>query len=218
MRQQPSSPPRVIFCDALGTLFGMKGSVGKIYSTIAREVGVKCNPDRVEEAFRESFSESRSPIFPGVDSFQIPEREFLWWEAIARNTFSRVGVLDHFDDFDAFFTKLYAHFATTQPWYVYDDVLPALEKWKSQGIELGIISNFDTRLYGVLELLDLKDFFSSITISSLVGAAKPDSKIFLSALDRHHCPPHLAWHIGDSFNDDYQGAIKAGLRPYLVKR
>ncbi|PSB67498.1 hydrolase, partial [filamentous cyanobacterium CCP1] len=35
---------------------------------------------------------------------------------------------------------------------------------------------------------------------------------------KHQCPAHAAWHIGDSFREDYQGAKAAGLRAIWLKR
>lgn len=49
------------------------------------------------------------------------------------------------------------------------------------GIELGIVSNFDSRIYSVLQGLELKGFFSSVTIATQVGIGKPDGKIFVIA-------------------------------------
>ena len=83
---------------------------------------------------------------------------------------------------------------------------------------MGVISNFDSRIYQVLELLGLKNFFSSITISSAVGAAKPDRKIFTTALDKHNSIAQQAWHIGDSFKEDYYGAKAAGIKSFLLQR
>ncbi|WP_254721968.1 HAD-IA family hydrolase [Kovacikia minuta] len=80
------------------------------------------------------------------------------------------------------------------------------------------MSNFDSRLYSVLQSLELANFFSSVTISSEAGAAKPDPQIFAIALQKHQCPPELAWHIGDSYEEDYQAARAAGLRGVWVKR
>lgn len=210
--------PKVIFFDAVGTLFGVKEGVGATYAKLAQKHGVEVAPELVEQAFREAFKASRPPIFPGVDSFQIPEKEFQWWEAIAKDTFTRAGVIEQFEDFPGFFTQLYAHFATPDPWFIFDDVLPSIKTWHQQGIELGLISNFDSRLFAIVELLDLKQYFSSITISSVIGAAKPDSKMFLSALDKHHCLPHQAWYIGDNPVEDYEGATKVGMQAFLLER
>jgi putative hydrolase of the HAD superfamily len=210
--------PQVIFLDAVGTLFGVKGSVGEIYGAIASKFGVASDIKLLNRAFSQSFQKSPLMAFPDADKDGIPELEFDWWKAIALSTFEIAGVITQFTNFDDFFTELYRHFATAQPWYLYPDAIPSLEAWQKQGIELGIISNFDTRLYQVLEILDLKQYFLTITISSITGAAKPDAKIFRTALEKHDCSGDRAWYIGDSFKEDYCGAASVGIKSFLLQR
>ncbi|OUL18363.1 hydrolase [Nostoc sp. RF31YmG] len=210
--------PKVIFLDAVGTLIGVKGSVGEVYRQIAQEFDVEVSADTLNKAFIESFKAAPPPIFPDADSQDIPQREFDWWRIIALNTFEGAGVLKQFSDFSAFFSELYIHFGTAEPWFVYPDVLPALVNWRRMGIELGIVSNFDSRIYSVLQSLGLRDFFTSITISTQARAAKPDPQIFAIALEKHGCSPEAAWHIGDSADEDYHGAKAAGLRGILINR
>ncbi len=210
--------PQVIFFDAVGTLFGVRGSVGTIYSELARPFGVHANPDVLDQAFFQSFWAATPMAFPGARAEDIPDREYAWWWAIAAETFQQAGVLNHFTDFSAFFSRLYDHFATADPWFVYSDALTTLNHWQTQGIELGIVSNFDSRIHSVLAALDLSPFFASVTVSTEVGAAKPNPKLFEAALAKHNCPPTLAWHVGDSLREDYEGAKTAGLRGILLKR
>lgn len=210
--------PQVIFLDAVGTLFGVRGSVGEIYSNIARQGGVEVHPETVDQNFRQVFQNSSPCAFPQASLAEIPNYEFDWWQKIAYATFAKAGVIHQFTDFGAFFRDLYAYFATPYPWQVYPDVIPALMHWQEQGIELGIISNFDTRLYSVLDALGLQQFFDSVTISSVVGAAKPEKQIFTSALEKHQCLPSQAWHIGDSKAEDYQGALAVGIHAFLIER
>ncbi len=210
--------PRVIFFDAVGTLFGVKGSVGEVYSAIARRFGVIASPEELNQAFYQVFKAASPPAFPNFPMPQIPEKEFQWWRDITKLTFQKVGVAHKFIDFDVFFTRLYRHFATANPWEVYPDVIPSLQRWQEQGVELGVISNFDSRLYAVLTALKLRSFFSSITISSEVGAAKPDPNIFQSAIAKHQVNPEQTWHIGDSRSEDYEGAKSVGMRGFLLKR
>ncbi len=210
--------PKVIFLDAVGTLFGVRGSVGEVYSAIAHQFGVKVPPETLHEAFLQAFAASEPPTFPGTDPDEIPQCEFEWWRVIALRTFQQVGVLNQFADFTDFFDGLYNHFATAEPWFIYPDVLPSLEAWRRIGIQLGIVSNFDSRLNLVLKALKLDDFFTSVTISTLAGFAKPDPHIFAAALQKHSCDAKDAWHIGDSFRQDYQGAKAAGLRAILLER
>ena len=210
--------PKVVFFDAVGTLFGVNGSVGEIYSNLARKYGVEAEAKELQTAFVKSFKASSPLAFPGLDAREVPDYEFRWWKAIAKQTFAQVGVLEKFPDFSEFFHHLYGYFATQKPWYVYQDVLPVIKNWHDQGIEMGIISNFDSRIHAVLIALELQDWFSSITISSTVGAAKPDPQIFLSALAKHRCQPEEALHIGDSLTEDYHGAKTAGMQAMHLKR
>ncbi len=210
--------PKVIFLDAMGTLFGVKGSVGEVYSQIAKDFGVEVSGDTLNKAFVQSFKAAPPPIFPEAQPQDIPQHEFEWWRQVAVHTFDSAGVSQQFSDFSTFFSELYIHFGTAEPWFIYPDVVTALHNWKSLGIELGVVSNFDSRLYSVLQALELREFFSSMTISTQVGAAKPDEKIFTVALAKHNCPPESAWHIGDSIKEDYAGAKAAGLRGIWIER
>jgi putative hydrolase of the HAD superfamily len=210
--------PKVILLDAVGTLFGVRGSVGEVYSAIAAEFGVQVQAEALNEAFLQAFAAFPPPVFPGATSEEIPYCEFEWWHRVAEFTFRQVGAFEQFANFTEFFDELYQHFATAEPWFIYPDVLPALEQWRRIGIQLGIVSNFDSRLNYVLDALKLTEFFTSITISTQIGVAKPDPKIFTAALEKHYCDAKDAWHIGDSFRQDYEGARAAGLRAILVER
>jgi putative hydrolase of the HAD superfamily len=213
-----AQPPKVIFLDAVGTLFGVQGSVGQVYQAVAQKFGVNVPSDRLTQAFFQAFRAASPMAFPQMQPSQVPQAEYQWWEAIARATFEEVGAFKQFPDFGQFFAALYQHFATAQPWFIYPDVLPALKTWRSQGIELGIVSNFDSRLYPVIHALHLNPFFSSITISTEVGAAKPSPQVFEAALAKHKIRPDQAWHIGDSCEEDYQGAKAVGLKAIWLRR
>lgn len=210
--------PKVIYLDAFGTLFGVKGSVGQLYSDLARSAGVDTDPEAVNRAFDQSFVAAERLAFPAADSAAIPALEYHWWRAIVASTFEQVGALEKFDDFEAFYQDLYDYFATAAPWQIYADTLPSLKRWQNMGIELGVISNFDSRLYQVLEVLGLAPYFQSVTISTEVGAAKPSAKIFQAAIAKHNCAAAQAWHIGDSKTEDYAGAQAAGIHAVLIAR
>uniref|UniRef100_B8HWA7 REG-2-like, HAD superfamily (Subfamily IA) hydrolase n=1 Tax=Cyanothece sp. (strain PCC 7425 / ATCC 29141) TaxID=395961 RepID=B8HWA7_CYAP4 len=210
--------PQVIFLDAVGTLFGVRSSVGEIYGDFARQVGVDVDPVALNRAFLNSFRAAPRAAFPGQSAANLPGLEMDWWEAIATDSFAQVGVLDQFTDFHHFFVDLFTHFATAAPWVVYEEVPQVLADWQAAEIQLGVVSNFDSRLYQVLQVLDLAQYFTSVTISTAVGAAKPEPGIFKSALEKYGCLPAQAWHIGDSWSEDVGGAIAAGLTPVWLNR
>jgi putative hydrolase of the HAD superfamily len=210
--------PRVILLVAVRTLCGAEGSVGQAYATVAQRFGLEADAEALNTAFFEQFKAADPMAFPGSDPTDIPAQEYAWWRTIAEKTFQKTGYWEQLKDFEAFFADLYAYFAGADPWFVYPDAYHSLERWRSQDIEMGIISNFDSRIYTVLDSLALADFFTSITLSTEVGAAKPDSQIFTAALKKHGCQPSEAWHVGDSYRDDYEGARTAGIRGIWLKR
>lgn len=210
--------PQVIFLDAVGTLFGVRGSVGEIYGSIARQFGVEVDAALLNQAFFQSFKTAPRMAFPGVSPAEIPQNEYVWWQSIAYQTFAQVGAIEQFTSFQDFFSVLYDYFKTAEPWFVYEDVRQALDYWRQQGIPLGVLSNFDSRLYPVLDALHLTDYFASVTISTEVGAAKPETAVFQAALAKHGVSGDRVWHIGDSYREDYEGAKKAGIRAFWLKR
>jgi putative hydrolase of the HAD superfamily len=210
--------PQTIFLDAVGTLFGVRDSVGQIYSEVASKYGVNCSPELLNKYFFSAFKNSAPCIFPGVSMVDIPQREYQWWREINRQTFTAAGVWEKFSDFDTFFQELYQYFATPAAWEIYPDVIPALTNWQQQGVQLGVLSNFDSRLYTVLKVLELNQYFSTVTISTEISAAKPQPEIFTAALSKYQCLPQSAWHIGDSLEDDYLGASIVGLTAIWLNR
>lgn len=205
--------PKVIFFDAGGTLFRPYPSVGAVYARVAELHGVIVDADKVEKTFHAKWHERNGMItLAGLSSEKI-ERE--WWYGLVRDVF---GNLAAFDDFDAFFQELYDLFAKAECWRLYDDTVPALETLKGQGLRLAIISNWDHRLFSIVEQLGLSDFFEHVSASSVVGAAKPSKKIFEFALQSMKAEAADCVHIGDSLEDDYHGASRAGLRPVLIDR
>ncbi len=210
--------PEVIFLDAVGTLFGVRGSVGHIYSEVASKYGVNCQPELLNKCFYSAFKTAPPCIFPGVAPLDIPQHEYRWWREINSQTFTAAGVWAKFTDFDDFFQELYGYFTTTAAWDLYPDTIPALTKWQRSGVKLGVLSNFDSRLLAVLAVLDLAKYFSTVTISTEVSAAKPQPEIFNAALAKYGCTPQFTWHIGDSFEEDFVGASRAGLTAIWLNR
>ena len=210
--------PKVIFLDAVGTIFGVKNSVGDIYTKLAKKYGVNREAEIINHYFYQAFKNSSPLAFEEENEEKIKDLEFQWWQNVTYKTFHQNETINDFTDFNTFFIELYNYFKTSQPWVIYDDVIPSLNQWQKQGIEFGIISNFDTRIYDVLDNLNLRQYFQTITISSLTGVAKPEDKIFLTALAKHNCQPENAWYIGDSVKEDYWGGKSVGMQCFWLNR
>jgi putative hydrolase of the HAD superfamily len=210
--------PKIIFFDAVGTLFGVRGTVGEIYAQFARQAGLEVDARQLNVAFMKSFSTAPRAAFAGAAPQDLHHLEYAWWRTVAQRSFERMGVLTQLPDFDSFFRPLFTYFETAAPWIIYPDTLQTLEMLKALEIELAIISNFDSRLYSVLEALGIAHWFQSITISTQVGAAKPEAEIFEAAIAKHPYLPTQAWHVGDSWSEDYEGSTAAGLQGIWLNR
>ncbi|MCC2641304.1 MAG: Haloacid dehalogenase, subfamily [Nitrospira sp.] len=209
---------QVVFFDAADTLFHVHGSVADIYLQYAEKHGLKKTSESlgaIKAAFSRAFREAPPPVFAATEPAAIKQSERLWWFDIVHNVFYRVGMFEHFDEF---FEEVFARFEQSDSWRLYPETVEVLKKLKDQGFELGIISNFDSRLFSVLRGLGIVDFFDTITISSLAHAAKPSARIFQLALEKHAVEPIEALHVGDSERDDVKGAQSAGLTGVLLAR
>lgn len=209
---------KVLFFDAAGTLFRVKGSVGEIYLSYAQKYGVE--PSRellmaVNAAFERAFQDAPPPVFAARDPVELKRCERLWWFDIVHNVFYRVGMFEGFDDY---FEEVFQAFAGPTHWMLYPETLGVLKSLREAGYELGIISNFDSRLFTVLRGLGISDLFDTVTISSLAHAAKPAPRIFHVALEQHMVDPDEAVHVGDGVQEDLEGALSAGLVGVLLDR
>jgi putative hydrolase of the HAD superfamily len=210
--------PKIIFFDAVGTLFGVRSTVGEIYAQFAAQAGFEVDAQQLNIAFIQSFRTAPRAAFAQAVPQDLSHLEYDWWRTVAQRSFERVGALEQLPDFDAFFRPLFNYFETAAPWIIYPETLTALEMLKTLEIELAIISNFDSRLYPVLQALGIAHWFQSVTISTQVGAAKPDAEIFEVAIAKHPYLPTQAWHVGDSWSEDYEGATAAGLQGIWLNR
>ena len=211
-------PIRVVFFDAANTLFHVNGSVAEIYLHHAAQFGFVRTPESltaIKLAFNRAFVDAPPPVFAATDPHQMKQSERLWWFDIVHNVFYRVGMFERFDEF---FDRVFQVFEDAASWRLYPETAATLTQLNDRGIELGIISNFDSRLFSVMRGLDILQAFDTVTISSLAHAAKPARQIFQLALDKHAVDPHEALHVGDSVREDMEGARKAGLHACLLDR
>ncbi len=209
---------KVIFFDAAGTLFHVRGSVGDVYLRYAEKYGVSRTEKSLtalNAAFHRVFQDAPPPIFAVTEPAELKRCERLWWFDIVHAVFYRVGM---FEGFDEYFEEVFEAFADAQHWSLYPETLQVLKDFKTQGMELGIISNFDTRLFHVLRGLGVTELFDTVTISTLAGSVKPSPHIFRVALDKHVVDPEEAIHVGDSLTDDVKGACGARMAGVWLDR
>jgi len=113
---------------------------------------------------------------------------------------------------------VYDSFGDAGRWRAYDDVAPAFERLRAAGVKVGIISNWDVRLKGILDGLGLGSLIDTVVSSAVVGLHKPDPRIFELACARLEVDPGRSAHVGDHYYADVVGARAAGMVPVLIDR
>lgn len=207
---------KVIFFDAAGTLIHLPRSVGEHYREVALRFGVDVPAVRFDEAFRSAW---KSAPARGSNHQPREDDDKAWWRALVTRVLTHALSTERAADFDTqeFFEELYAHFAKPGVWAAYTDVWDVLVELHERGLALAIISNFDRRLYAILEHLQLAACFERIVISSEIGADKPDPFIFQYALEAMRVDPAEAVHVGDDPRCDW-GAEAVGLCVFRLER
>jgi len=204
---------RVVFFDAGGTLLHPYPSVGKIYGEVASRYGCHVEEGRIEKVFRKIWVSRDGLALLESHSNEKVERE--WWKGVVREVFSHFGGVR---DFEVFFGELYEVFGRPESWRLYPEVPEVLGVLKGRGKRLGIISNWDSRLFQLCTGLGLGRFFDFVLASAVIGASKPSPRIFQEALQRAGVSADFAIHVGDSFEDDVTGASRSGIAPVLIDR
>jgi putative hydrolase of the HAD superfamily len=205
VNQPPCAQIKAVTFDVGGTLIEPWPSVGHVYAEVAARHGLKTFSAaqlnaRFQAAWqaRKNFEHSRSE-----------------WTALVNEVFG-ISPVEPFSD--GLFSELYERFAEPIAWRVFDDVVPALDTLASRGIRLGVISNWDERLRGLLRKLKLECYFQTLAISREVGFPKPSRVIFRQAAAELDLRPDAILHIGDSPEMDVAGAKAAGLHAWLINR
>ncbi|HWH23931.1 MAG TPA: HAD-IA family hydrolase [Candidatus Limnocylindria bacterium] len=204
------SRPAVVFLDVGDTLVRAHPSWADIYNAVLREFGMSVEP----AAFRRAWTDL-----------------FVWqpdgpFEATEEASFARIKELDgrilahlgYPDLPDEFFHALDRAFSARSAWFVFDDVVPALDALRAAGIRLGVISNWTWAAPELLHDLELASHFETLVISARVGFNKPNPGIFRHALELMDVEPAAALHVGDSYQADIVGASAVGMAAVLIAR
>lgn len=88
---------------------------------------------------------------------------------------------------------------------------PILERLSAR-YRLGIVSNFTGNLDPCLRELELRNYFTVVADSAVVGIAKPDPRIYTGVLTQLDASAAQAWMVGDNVENDIRPAGELGMR------
>jgi putative hydrolase of the HAD superfamily len=84
--------------------------------------------------------------------------------------------------------------------------------------KLAVISNATSNIPRIaLEKYDFTGYFDTIVVSRDIGIRKPDPEIFRFTLNNLSLKSNEAVHVGDSFEDDVQGARNVGMKTIWIR-
>lgn len=202
---------RAVLFDAAGTLIRLVEPVGETYARWGRRFGLELEPSRLQKGFVESLRSMPRMVFAGESPRRTEELERAWWRELVARTLAAAKQSPDSDGFEDYFDLLFRHFATADAWRVVPGGREVLVELRERRVRTGIVSNFDHRLHGLLEALQLRPILDAVVLPSDAGAVKPDPRIFQLALQRIGVAAKEALYVGDDPKEDLEGARAAGL-------
>jgi putative hydrolase of the HAD superfamily len=198
---------RAVLLDALGTLVELRPPAPRLQRELERS-GFEVTEERAAAGFGAEIGYYLAHHLDGSDPEALDDLRDRCAQALM-NELDLPG-LDHATARRAMLAAL-----EFEP---FPDVGPALRELRAAGRRLVIASNWDCSLPGWLAPLGLLDLVDGVVTSADVGAAKPNPALFCRALELAEVPAGEALHVGDSLENDVEGARAAGIRPLLLVR
>jgi len=190
---------RAVFLDALGTLVELEPPWVLLRERVPAEIG----DERLVAAVREEMDYYKRHAHEGKDADSLADLRRRCAELLSDRLGAPVTVEELVDA-----VRMSA----------YPDAAPALGSLRGRGVKLVVVSNWDCSLGSVLERCGLGDLIDGAVSSAEAGARKPDPRIFGPALALADCEPAEALHVGDTPEEDVEGARAAGIRALLIDR
>ena len=212
--------PRAVLFDAVGTLIYPAPPVAEAYFRVGRELGSARTLSEIKQRFRDAYRRSES-LFAlrgsGDGLARQPtsdDREQVRWRQV---------VCDVLNDLpqalaDEALSRLWRHFAEPAHWRLYDDVASAWQRLSKCGYQLGIASNFDSRLVAICRGLAPLDECRHLFISSQLGHPKPAPQFFRAVEAQLGLRGEEILLVGDDWTNDILGGRSAGWQVQHIVR
>ena len=201
------SPLRAVLFDVDFTLVKPGPDLGpEGYQRLGRRFGLELDPGRYDDARRHAVSTlERHP--------ELDHDEEVWVVFTEQIIRGMGGNSNRAYECAVEMTRAWEH---AQNFDLYDDVLPTLADLRERGLKIGLVSNTgrDLRLFVTHHGLDVDGAVSS----GAHGKTKPHPAIFEAALKQLEVEPEAAAMVGDSIEDDVEGARAVGMRGLLLDR
>ena len=176
------------------------------YRRLGRRFGLELDPDRYGEA--RAHAVTTLERHPELDHDE--EVWVLFTEQIIRGMGGNSG---RAYECAREMTRAWEHAHNFQ---IFEDVLPTLAELRTHALKLGLVSNTGRDLQAFVKHHEL-DVDAAVS-SGTHGKTKPHPTIFEAALERLEVEAAVAVMVGDSIEDDVEGAKAVGMRGLLLDR
>lgn len=153
-------------------------------------------------------------VHPELDPVDSLEKEDLFWKRWYQLILKENNVLDKNLQLSTMLYDKYCYYKIKEP---YPETIEVLEYVKSKGYKIGIISDTFPSLENSLRYIGLSKYIDSYTSSALVGAMKPDLRIFKAALDSLNVSAEDSFYI-DDYKPEADGAREVGFTSFHLDR
>jgi HAD superfamily hydrolase (TIGR01549 family) len=205
-------PPRPV--DIQAVLFDLDFTLAKPgpdlgpegYQRMGRRFGLELEPTLYKDA--------RAKAVEGLHKHpDFRHDEEIWVAFTERIIRGMGGDSDHAYECAVEMTRAWEH---AHNFDLFDDVLPVLADLRERGLKLGLVSNTgrDVDVFLAHHSLQIDAALSS----RIHGKVKPHPTIFQAVLDRLGVVAEQSAMVGDSPEDDLEGARGLGMRAFLVDR
>jgi FMN phosphatase YigB (HAD superfamily) len=196
-----------VFLDALGTLVELQPPGPRLRRRLAEE-GFEVTEDEAAAGFTAEITYYLAHHLEGSDRVRLEDLRdrcaTAMMEALALpgldHATARMVMLDALE-----FTP-------------YPDALAGVRALHDGGRTVVVVSNWDCSLPDWLDPTGLLAHVDAVVTSADTGVAKPGRGMFEREIEVAGAPPAQAVHVGDSLENDVEGARAFGIRALLLQR
>jgi putative hydrolase of the HAD superfamily len=175
------------------------------YRELGRRHGLELDPARYDEARAAAFAEvKRHP--------ELDHDEEIWVLFTERIIRGMGGVGDTYKAA----VEMEGRWANSAHFELYDDALPVLDRLREHGLLIGLLSNSSRDLHEFVAHHCLRA--DAVLTSHAHGKTKPHESIFWAMLELLGVGADEAVMVGDTVDDDIEGARAVGMQAVLLDR
>jgi putative hydrolase of the HAD superfamily len=210
---------RVVVLDAEGTLFTLAEPMGVTYARVIQSFGVSLDSSVLQRSLEKTWRSFQARYLRVDDAYRTSDvEERRTWLAFAR------AAVEHACETrgpsvrvtDEMVHAIYDRFAEGDTRRIREGVDEFLTTARSAGLSLVVLSNNDSRLFRVLDDLNLSRYFDRVFPTSKIGFKKPSPQCFARVTSSLGVAPEEILSLGDDLQNDYFAPKAAGWRAILL--